>query len=209
MAPRPKNPPPDRRAEILEAALHLFAERGYAAATNAQIARAAGVTPAALYYYFPSKADLFQAAITERRSAILPQLQGTVDQVAQLPPEVVLPQFIRTLVTFLSEPRSQALLRILLAEGPRNPDLVQIWQANVLTPGFGLLFGYLEQQMASGRIRRIDPRLVAIVANGPALTLILLRDLLGVGMAQDLTNEALIQSVSQMLLAGLATPEKE
>ncbi len=49
MTPRPKHPPPDRRQEILDAALQAFAHKGFATATTAEIAKAAGVTPAALY----------------------------------------------------------------------------------------------------------------------------------------------------------------
>ncbi|MBV9898298.1 MAG: TetR/AcrR family transcriptional regulator [Chloroflexi bacterium] len=49
---------PDRRARIVDAAFHVIAERGYAAASIKAIARAAGVAPGLVHYYFASKEDL-------------------------------------------------------------------------------------------------------------------------------------------------------
>lgn len=53
------------RASLLEAAAQVFAQRGYAAATVAEIAQAAGCSTGALYAHFPSKADLFLALMDE------------------------------------------------------------------------------------------------------------------------------------------------
>lgn len=53
---------PERRGKILEAALGVFSERGYAASMG-EIADAAGITRTVLYYYFPAKKDLFIAVI--------------------------------------------------------------------------------------------------------------------------------------------------
>jgi AcrR family transcriptional regulator len=59
-----------RRAAILEAAVRLFAEHGYAASFD-DIARASGVTRTVLYYYFPSKRALFVAAYEQQASAFV------------------------------------------------------------------------------------------------------------------------------------------
>jgi AcrR family transcriptional regulator len=54
--------PRTRRAEILAAAIPLFARDGFANVTNGQIARAVGVTPSALYRHYPGKVDILAAA---------------------------------------------------------------------------------------------------------------------------------------------------
>lgn len=54
---------PDTRAEIVEAARALFAERGYAGASVRAIAAAAGVDPALVHHYFGTKDGLFRAAL--------------------------------------------------------------------------------------------------------------------------------------------------
>lgn len=53
---------PDTRGAILEAARHMFAERGYDATTLRGVARAAGVDPALVHHYFDGKHQLFVAA---------------------------------------------------------------------------------------------------------------------------------------------------
>jgi len=100
VAPRPKNPPPDRREQILDAALKVFGTKGFTDATNADIAREAGVTAAALYYYFPSKEDLFHAVIAARiDDALTPVLRTAGPQVdtSQLSPEQMLPFLVQLL----------------------------------------------------------------------------------------------------------------
>lgn len=209
MAPRPKNPPPDRRQEILAAAFRLFAEKGYAATTNADIARAAGVTPPALYYYFPSKADLFKAAISDRKSAIFPEFSQMADQVLDSPPDVVLPMVIQAMVTFMADERTQALVRILLTEGPRHPEVVEIYESQGIGQVIPLLFRYLQHQMDLGRIPKMEPLAVAALLMGPIVATLIMRDLLQLGLAQRLTNEAMVRGIIERTLPGLLSPNKE
>lgn len=65
--------PPRTRERILDAALALFAEKGYDATSMREIAEQLGITKAALYYHFDSKADIVRAMLadTERRVAEL------------------------------------------------------------------------------------------------------------------------------------------
>jgi AcrR family transcriptional regulator len=54
------------REQILDASLRLFSEKGFARTSVRDIAQAAGITDAAIYYHFASKRDLFEALIEER-----------------------------------------------------------------------------------------------------------------------------------------------
>src|SRR5512140_1758634 len=54
-----------RKAEILDAAYRVFAERGFEQATMAEIAVAAGVAKGTLYLYYPSKQDIYDAALRQ------------------------------------------------------------------------------------------------------------------------------------------------
>jgi AcrR family transcriptional regulator len=51
------------RRRILDAAMRLFAERGYHASSNADVAEASGLTRGAMLYHFPTREDLVEAAI--------------------------------------------------------------------------------------------------------------------------------------------------
>ncbi len=207
MAPRPANPPPDRRQEILDAALGIFSAKGYHATTNADIARAAGVTPAALYYYFESKEELFQAALGERRLQIRPIFER-ISHVAD-DPERTLSEVIREAAAFFSEERTQSVLRIVLAEGPRDPAVRRIWSEQIFSMVVDLL-PYLREQMAAGRIRTMDPRLLFMTLQGPVVATVILRDLLRLPLLQDVTDDALVAHLTRTTLPGLiARPPEE
>lgn len=206
MAPRPKNPPPDRRGAILDAALRLFAEKGFAAATNAEIARAAGVTAAALYYYFPSKEELFRAAVREHVGKFMPT-------VAELTREGGLaggwsPESFRELLgrtmAFFTEEKTQMLLKIVLAEGPRRPEIRQVW-VDQTAAILELLAPYLMAAVASGRIRPMDPRLIFMLLQGPIMSAVIIRDLLQIPALQGVTNEAVVDAILDTTLPGLLT----
>lgn len=74
------------RKDLLDAALKLFAERGYARTSNKEIASAAGKNAALIYYYFKSKDDLFVATLAEaaehalsRSRELIAESAGPVD----------------------------------------------------------------------------------------------------------------------------------
>lgn len=71
------------RQQLLDAAVTVLSERGYARATTKEVARAAGVAEGTIYRHFANKQDLFKAAFAERNAANvgaitgLPELAGT------------------------------------------------------------------------------------------------------------------------------------
>lgn len=204
MAPRPKNPPPDRRSEILEAALRLFAEKGFTAATNAEIARAAGVTAAALYYYFPNKEELFRAAVSEHLGQFVPTIAGLTREGNEARGQEPFRSLLRGSLAFFKEEKTQMVLKIVLAEGPRRPEIRQIWidqTARIMEP----LMPYLVTAIGSGRIRPIDPRLIFVLLQGPLMSTIIVRDLLQIPILQGLSDDAVVEAVLDTTLTGLLT----
>jgi TetR/AcrR family transcriptional regulator len=59
----PRLPAIDRRRQLLETALDLFSQKGFAATTTKEIAAAAGVTEAIIFRHFPSKHELYSAVL--------------------------------------------------------------------------------------------------------------------------------------------------
>ena len=75
----------DRRDQIIDVAMRIFAQKGFIKATNKDIAREAGITPGLIYYYFESKGALLKAIIETRSPA---QLMTTLPpQAFELLPE--------------------------------------------------------------------------------------------------------------------------
>jgi len=203
MSPRPKNPPPDRRKEILDAALGVFSSKGFTAATNADIARAAGVTPAALYYYFPSKGELFKAAISERRGAIMPILEGLDGALLDLPPREVLPALARNMVQFMSEERTRAVLRIVFSEGPHDPEVARIYREQVVDTIIRFIMTYVARQMERGTLRRMPPPLFMMLMAGPLIATLFTRDFLHIPLMAEVTDEELLRQMTEVLIPAL------
>ncbi len=78
----------ERRETLLQAALPIFAEQGFKAASTIQIAKAAGISQAYLFRLFPTKTDLFVAAYDEGRSRMIEILRNAADDAG--PDEAVL-----------------------------------------------------------------------------------------------------------------------
>lgn len=204
MAPRPKNPPPDRRSEILDSALRLFADKGFTAATNAEIARAAGVTAAALYYYFPNKEELFRAAVSEHLGQLVPTISDLTREGTEPRGQEPFRSLLRSSLAFFTEEKTQMVVKIILAEGPRRPEIRQIWidqTARVMEP----LIPYLVTAIGSGRMRPVDPRLIFLLLQGPLMAGVITRDLLQIPILQGLPNEALVEAILDTTLNGLLT----
>ena len=68
----------DTRKSILIAARDHFARVGFERATNRDIAAAAGVTAAAMYRYFDSKPELYDAVVRDAMSEIVPRVRGAL-----------------------------------------------------------------------------------------------------------------------------------
>ena len=82
-AARPRGRPRDHdstetRERILRAAMQLFAQRGYEGTTNRQIAAACGLTGAAIYHYFTSKAELYAAVYEAVFDRVFAELEHAV-----------------------------------------------------------------------------------------------------------------------------------
>ncbi len=65
----------ERRRQLLERAVALFATHGYDELSMAKLAREAGISKPLLYHYFPSKRDLFEAALAQAADEHLQRIE--------------------------------------------------------------------------------------------------------------------------------------
>jgi AcrR family transcriptional regulator len=112
-----------RPGEIADAALRLFAERGFAATTIEDISRAAGVTVGTVYRYFTDKAALMAELVTSAEPppidvAAAPSLEAALTGIWN---------------AWRTSPHAE-LLRLLTTEGAQTPALIDSYRARVLDP---------------------------------------------------------------------------
>ncbi len=142
----------DRPQEITDAAFAAFAEKGFTATRVEEVAQRAGVSKGLLYLYFKTKEELFKAVI---RSVVAPrvdELTRTLDG-SDLSAEA----FIRgPLLTFMKRlPGSPAsvVIRLMISEAPKHPDLVDYYWDNVASRGLAALRQLLDRGVMSGEFR--------------------------------------------------------
>ncbi len=115
-----------KRNSILAAGLDLFRRQGFAETPMEQIARLAEVSTATLYRHFRSKEALFAAVALDGLMRI--EADGGVSAVS---PEQRLDGLARAYARFLCEPHTRGLMRMLISETSRNPDLAERFYASV------------------------------------------------------------------------------
>jgi TetR/AcrR family transcriptional regulator len=149
---------PGRREQILEAAFDEFSDKGFRGATIKSIAERARLqSPALIYWYFQDgKEELFYAAV-EAKVSFLSTFDNP-DPLMDLPPANVLPMIASAYLTFASEPTARQLFRLLLAEAPRRPDLLDPLVDRGPLRVLGFLSAYLRRQVELGRLRPHDTR---------------------------------------------------
>lgn len=142
----------DRPAEITDAAMRTFAEKGYDATRVDDVARRAGVSKGLLYLYFKTKEELFKAVV---RSFVTPHLDSLVDVTESS--DLSAAEFIRgPFLDFArTVPKSPArkLIRLMIAEGHKHPDLVEWYWNNVVSRGINTLQTVINKGVASGEFR--------------------------------------------------------
>lgn len=94
-----------REAQLLAIARRLFAQKGYDATSLRDIAEAAQITKAALYYYFPNKDALYERVVIESMAALLAEVQAAVAR-ARTPTEQVR-AFLRASAESMEQRRDQ------------------------------------------------------------------------------------------------------
>ncbi len=142
----------DRPQEITEAAFTVFAEKGYAATTVAEVAERAGVSKGLTYLYFRTKEELFKAVI---RSVVIRRVDALVDAVETT--ELSSEEFIRgPLLDFMKQVPGSPIaivIRLLISEGQRHPDLVDFYWENVVSKGLTAISRFIGRGVERGEFR--------------------------------------------------------
>ncbi|MEW5849562.1 MAG: TetR/AcrR family transcriptional regulator [Myxococcota bacterium] len=155
------------RTRILDAALDLFAERGFFGTSMRQIGAAAGLTSSALYHHFPSKEDILHAIVAETMTSGPVQVRAALVREPAPPLPVLLRRFCTALLDFFEQPRQKRLWRVIMSDGYRLAaegkipvDALGNAQRRLLAEGLKVL-------MDRGVIRQADPELAAMELVGP------------------------------------------
>jgi AcrR family transcriptional regulator len=143
----------ERPDEILEAAFVEFADKGFLATRLDDVATRAGVAKGTVYLYYDSKEALFQAAVRSRMLPVVAQV-GMLSQQHDGPTVDLLRVIVRVMYGRLSDPTVRTLMRILIADGQRFPDLIAFYHREVLSKLKGALQAIVARGVVRGEFRK-------------------------------------------------------
>ena len=191
----------DRRREILEAALRVFAERGFGGATIKEIAREAGIrSPALIYWYFKDKQALFEEVLGTK----VPVVRAVADlsKVMDMPPEEALTKLGRAYFAF--ERMDPRVLRFVVGEALRRPKVAEAFVRGGPGRVLDFLKRYLERQIDLGRLRPHDVRSGARMFVGMLVPQLAGRLFFPALLEDGLSDEEHLKNAVEVFLKGLA-----
>jgi AcrR family transcriptional regulator len=151
-----------RQEEILAAAFKVFAAHGYEATRMDEVARQAGIAKGTIYLYFRDKEQLFRAVVRslvqKRFDAIAGSFEGTGEQLLRELLSRMYSQVVRN-------GKVRSIVRLLIAEGGRFPQLTEIYHREITAPGMKAVRQALLRGIALGEFRKTSavefPQLLA------------------------------------------------
>jgi AcrR family transcriptional regulator len=189
----------DRPREIADAAYAAFAEKGYSATRIDDVAKRAGVSKGLTYLYYKTKEDLFKAVVknvvVRRVDTLIGNLEST---------ELSSEEFIRgPLLDFMRKVPGSPIaivIRLLVSEGPRHPDLTNYYYDNVVARGLDAIEGFIKRGVERGEFRREALELQPHLIMAPMMLSIVWRLIF---TEKPLDTDKLMESQLNMLLTQL------
>ena len=143
----------ERPQEILEAAFVEFSRNGYASTTLDQIAEHAGVTKGTIYVYFENKEHLFISMVREITKAGFETVHGMFETHEGTTADLLRAQFSFMYQNIVEDLRRREVVRMLIAEAPRFPELADRYHEEILRPCLEMLRAAIRRGMDRGEFR--------------------------------------------------------
>ncbi|MBS3995999.1 MAG: TetR/AcrR family transcriptional regulator [Hydrogenophaga sp.] len=214
-APAPGAEPRQRRArrkearpgELLDAALALFVEKGFAATRVDEVAARAGVSKGTLFLYFPSKEELFKAVV---RETIAGRFTEWNDELARF--EGSSAELVRYCMHSWWErigmTAASGITKLVMSEAGMFPEIAAFYQQEVIGPGHDLLGRVLQRGMDRGEFRPLHIEYTVYSLIAPMIFLLMWKHSMApcCPPSQQLDPLQFIDSQVSLLLGGLLMP---
>ncbi|HEX3675742.1 MAG TPA: TetR/AcrR family transcriptional regulator [Rhizomicrobium sp.] len=192
-----------RRPEILEAALAVFAEKGLSAARMEDIAARAGITKGTIYLYFQSKDAVFKALLVETIGERVRLSTEMLNSFEGSTPDL-LAAVLRIIGGFIAQSDRVVLLKLVIGEISKFPDLHRFYREQVVDRGMALWEAIIARGIARGEFRPLPPEHMARLCMGPILLAAIWRTLFAQFDDEPYDITGLIETHIDVLLRGLA-----
>ena len=193
----------ERRKQILEAAIAVFSQKGYASTTVPEIAEAAGLATGTLYLYFPNKRDLFLSSV--KNLIFTTPLLSLIGKVPTGNPEEIFKKILLNRFQLLKNQGSTVTnMPTLLGEIMRDSELRDVWLTEFLHPFFKRMEQMYSMLKITGKVRSVEPTVMVRTIGGLILGFLVIRMMEGeLSPMLKLEQEKVAEDVTQILLYGL------
>jgi AcrR family transcriptional regulator len=144
----------ERPQEILDAAFVEFSRNGYAVTTLDRIAERAGVTKGTIYVYFENKEHLFISMVRALKRATLDTVQEMFERHDGSTADLLRAQFSFIYQHIVEDKRRREVVRMLIAEAARFPELADRYHEEILRPCLDMLQRAIQRGIDRGEIRK-------------------------------------------------------
>lgn len=194
-----------RPDEVLDAALELFIEKGYAATRVEDIARRAGLSKGTVYLYFPSKEAVLQGLV---RRAIVPIADSALQTLHDYEgdPRIVIGMVMKMLAGRLADPKIIAMPKLIFREVLGFPELAQMYRSEVLDRILPAVEGVIRRGIERGYLRQVDPALTIRSIIGPLMLHVAMAEVFGIMPEGGLHMDRMVDNHLTILFDGLSAP---
>ncbi len=194
-----------RPGELLDAALDLFVEKGFAATRSEEVAARAGVSKGTLFLYFPSKEELFKAVV--RENMVRHQTEGA-EEIARFegPTAALLQYLMLEWWRRYGATKASGISKLVMSEASNFPDLARFFQEEVVTPGHAMIRSVLQRGIERGEFRPVDMDLTVHSVLAPLLFLVTWKHSMApcCPSTQQIDPETFIRHHTELLVRGLS-----
>jgi TetR/AcrR family transcriptional regulator len=198
-----------RPGELLDAALDLFVEKGFAATRSEEVAARAGVSKGTLFLYFPSKEELFKAVVRENISGRFREWNDEFEKFEGNTPDM-LRYCMKVWWERIGASRASGITKLIISEARNFPDIAAFYQHEVVEPGQKLIRRILQRGVDRGEFQIPDLDYATFSITAPMVFLIMMKHSMGACVPKDfmVDPERYVNSQAETLLKGLlARPE--
>jgi len=153
---------------LLDAALSLFAEKGFAASRADEVAQRAGVSKGTLYLYYPSKEELFKAVVRHNLSSLIAEGEEAANSFDGSSSDL-LAYLLNTWWDRVGNTPAACIHKIMLAEVRNFPELAQFYTDEVIIPADRLFSGCVQRGIERGEFRPMPLHEVALALMAPLI----------------------------------------
>lgn len=213
MSARPKPPRWQRRAdarpqEVLDAALVVFVERGYAATRLEEVAQRAGVAKATLYRYYENKLELFKAVVRNSLVAGFDEL-AQAQSGKRLSARGRLVSLLTAFMERIAGSQLSGIPKLVIAEAGNLPEVARFYHDEVIVRARAAVTAALAEGVAAGEFRQVDADYAWRIVIAPLLFSIIWKHSFQAFDAQPIDFKRHLETQLDLLFNGICVAKKK